>query len=84
MDDVFDKFKKACFKSCLTFWWSKVDSDALFQSQKLILTFLEIWQSGNVKGCDTNTVNLWVNWNYAVFGLHALVSLIFLCLQGQS
>ena len=53
----FDKRKKACFRSCLTFQWSKVDSDILFWCQKLILTFSEIWQIGNRKACGTNTVN---------------------------
>ena len=77
MDDVFDKLKKACFRSCLTFRWSKVDSDVLFQSQKLILMFSEIWQGGNLKPCQTNTV-------YVVFGLYVLMSLTFLCLQRQS
>ena len=45
MDDVFDKLKKAC----LTFRWSKFDSDALFRSRKLIPTFSQIWQGGNLK-----------------------------------
>ena len=58
MDDMFDKLKKAYFRSCLTFWWSKVDSDVLFRSQKLILTFSEIWQSGTLKRCETSTVSL--------------------------
>ena len=35
----------------------QVDSDVLFRSQKLILTFSEIWQSGNLKACETYTVN---------------------------
>ena len=73
----FNKLKKACFRSCLTFLWSKVDSDILFQNQKLILMFSEIWQGGNLKPCQTSTVNV-------VFGLYVLMSLIFLCLQRQS
>ena len=58
MDDVFDKYKKACFRPCLTSWWSKVDSEVLFRSQRLILTFSEIWQSGNLEVCERNTINL--------------------------
>ena len=84
IDDVFDKLKKACFRSCLNSWWWKVDSDVFFRSQKLILTFSEIWQSGNLNACETNTINLKLNWNYVVFRLYVLMSLIFLCLQGQS
>ena len=51
----FDKLKKACFRSCVTFRWSKVDSDILFWSQKLILT---IWMSsGNLT--DWKPENVW-------------------------
>ena len=89
IDDVFEKLKKGCFRSCLTFWLSKVDSDVLFRSQKLILTFSEIWQIENLKACETNMVNFSLNWNYLtmnenyVYGLYALKSLIFWCLQRQ-
>ena len=43
-----------CASSCVTFRWSKVDSDILFWSQKLILTIwmssgnLTDWKPGNV------------------------------------
>ena len=79
----FQKLKKASFRYCLTFWWSKVDSDVLSRSQKLILTFSDIYQSGNLKACETNTVNLSLNWNYMVFGLYVIKSLTLWCFQSS-
>ena len=75
MDGVFDKLKKAYLRSCLTSWWSKVDSDVLFPN-------LAEWKPESVRDkhgqplAELKLCGIWLDIR--------IMSLMFLCLQGQS